>query len=243
MVEGSRWVGLLVAALFSQGCSFAFVDGPPDRHEKMIYFDCTSTLGPAVVDITYAATSAAIAAGSAQEDNSGDAAAVYAVTAGIFGASAIYGIVKTQTCNQAKDELRRRLMTIVERDARVRAREMQRVRTPEPRDVLTHPRRLPKRKKKPPVPPPPEQAQPPAPLPSERELPPPTPAPAAPAPAAPAPSPATLPSKAFPPPPPVAPHPVPATPTSPPEAAPVPAPVAPKSSAPAAPAPTAPEVR
>jgi hypothetical protein len=241
MVEGSRWVGVLVAALFSQGCSFAFVDGPPDRHEKMLYFDCTSSLGPATIDITYAASSAVIAAASAEEGDSGDAAAVYAVTAGIFGASAIYGIVKTQTCNQAKDDLRRRLMTIFERDARLRAREMQRVRTPEPGDPLRHPRRLPKRKKKPPVPPPPEQAQPPAPLPPERELPPPAPTPAAPAPAAPAPSSAAPPSKAFPPPPPVAPHPAPPAPSSPPEAAPVPAPAAPKSSAPAAPQP--PEVR
>jgi hypothetical protein len=237
MVKGSRWVGVLVAGVLSQGCSFTFVDGPPDRHEKMLYFDCTSSLGPAVVDITYAATSAALTA-SNSERGTNDATTAYALTAGVFGASAIYGIMRTQACNQAKDDLRRRLITIFERDARLRAQEMQRVRTPERGDLLTHPKRLPKRKKKH-RPPPPEQALPPTPPSPQGEpsLPPPTPGGTAPAPSSAAPSSSALPTPA-----PSATVPVPPLPNSPPAAAPAPAqaPAAPKSSASAVPLPAPP---
>jgi hypothetical protein len=229
MVKGSRWVLVIVLGVLSQGCSFMFVDGPPDRHEKMLYFDCTSTAGPEVVDISNAAVLGLVAAGSA-EDNSGGAA-VNLAAAGVFGASAIYGIVKTTECNAAKDALRIRLMKIFERDARLRAQEMERVRRNDAPDLLTHPKRLPKRKKRPVVPPPaPEQALPPGPPPSGGE-----PPPAPPSPAAPGPSPVpTPPGGAL--------LPGPAAPTAPPPAPPPPAaPAAPKAPAPVTPAPTAPK--
>ena len=43
-------LGMMALSLASGGCSFLFADGPPDRHEKMIYFDCTSTPGLEVAD-------------------------------------------------------------------------------------------------------------------------------------------------------------------------------------------------
>jgi hypothetical protein len=150
MVQGSSWVGALILALFSQGCSFLFVDGPPDRHEKLAYFDCTSSAGPEVVDITYALIAGAVAAGTTtSDDEDGSARGANLLVAGVFGASAVYGIVKTTECNNAKDALRIRLMKVFEREARLRA--MERQRQAPPPDLLTHPPRLPKRKKQRPV--------------------------------------------------------------------------------------------
>jgi hypothetical protein len=176
-----------------------------------------------VVDITNASVAGLAAAGSLDDGNGDDGAAVALASAGIFGASAIYGLVKTQSCNKAKDELRIRLMKIFAREAELRAAEQARERPRALEDVLTHPKRLPKRKKHRRAEPPPAEALPPAPPPPDGELPPaPPPPPAAappsatsPAPAAPAssalpPAPAAPPSAAFPTAPPAPPPPAPA---------------------------------
>jgi hypothetical protein len=222
MVTSSRWVGVLVLGLLSQGCSFLFVDGPPDRHEKLAYFDCTSSAGPEVVDITYAVLfGTAAAAASGNSGDSGGVATTLAAT-GVFGASAIYGIVQTTDCNKAKDALRIRLMRVYEREARLTALEAQQKRGSPPPNVLSHPPRLPKRKKQKPVQPLPvvlDDELPNAPPPPSGALPPAPPAPASAVPAPAAPSSSALPPA--PPPPPAAPPPPPTARPAPPTAPPV----------------------
>jgi hypothetical protein len=221
MVTRARWVGVLLLGLLSQGCSFLFVDGPPDRHEKLAYFDCTSTVGPEVVDITYAVLLGAVAVGASTDSTDSGAVAANLAAAGTFGASAIYGIVQTTQCNKAKDALRIRLREVFEREARLRAYEAQlpasraRQRSDAaPPDLLKHPPRLPTRKKRRPVQPVPvvlEEDLPPAPPPPPGAPLPPAPPPPPSAVPTPAPGPAVPGSSALPPAPP-APPPAPATP-------------------------------
>jgi hypothetical protein len=178
----------MALSLGSGGCSFLFADGPPARHEKMLYFDCTSTPGLEVADGVFALGSAltGVAALSQSESefeeqndggNRDTVAATNFVVAGVFVSSAIYGIVVTENCSDAKADLRQRII------------ERERQRTPAPPPALP-----------PPVAPPPPATPPiptapvtPAPAVDTAPLPPPT-APAAPPPAtAPAPAPAPAP--------------------------------------------------
>jgi hypothetical protein len=198
MVTSSRWVVVLVLGLLSQGCSFLFVDGPPDRHEKLAYFDCTSTAGPEVVDITYAVLFGMVAAASSSSSSTeSEAVAATLVAAGTFGGSAIYGIVQTSECNKAKDALRIRLQAVFEREARLRALEAREKSHEPPASLLVHPPRLPKRKKHRPVEPVPvvlEEELPPAPPPPPSgALPPAPPPPASAVPAPPRPNSSALP--------------------------------------------------
>jgi hypothetical protein len=118
-------LGMMALSLASSGCSFLFADGPPDRHEKMIYFDCTSTPGLEVADGVIGAGSAltgisALSMSEAEFEDQNDGgnrngfAATNLVLAGVFVGSAIYGIVVTENCKDAKEDLRRR---IIEREA------------------------------------------------------------------------------------------------------------------------------
>jgi len=40
----------VMAATGGSGCSLVFSEGPPPQHERMPYFDCTSTYGLSVAD-------------------------------------------------------------------------------------------------------------------------------------------------------------------------------------------------
>ncbi|HLK92640.1 MAG TPA: hypothetical protein VKZ18_22285 [Polyangia bacterium] len=103
------------------GCSFVFTETVPNEHEKMPYFDCTSTYGLAAAD-GLVALSGGIGAGttlkqSKQEfadKNSGAsrnaAAAVDLVLAGVTLASGIYGAVQATRCDHAKEELKARIL-------------------------------------------------------------------------------------------------------------------------------------
>ena len=108
-------LGMMALSLASGGCSFLFADGPPDRHEKMLYFDCTSTPGLEVADGVFGARDRADRRHRARHERErvrrrkttaaiGTAfAAVNLVLAGVFVGSAIYGIVVTENCKDAKD--------------------------------------------------------------------------------------------------------------------------------------------
>jgi hypothetical protein len=111
----------MALSLACGGCSFLFVDGPPDRHERLLYFDCTSTAGPAVADGTMAGLTGLVAIGSAQEADESSGVATSLVTSGIFASSMIYGIVQARSCNEAKGKLRVRLMELAEQEAMLRA--------------------------------------------------------------------------------------------------------------------------
>jgi len=193
MVKGFRWAGVLAVGLLCQGCAFLFVDGPPDRHEELAYFDCTSSAGPEVADAILATTWGLTTAATAEQSNASSATALSAAVAGTFAASAIYGIVMTTQCNKAKDELRVRLIRVFEREAQLRAMEAQRERPRDLTDILQHPRHLPAR-------PPASRTAPAAPPPAGDALPPAPPAPPAVAP--PPPAPAAPPASALPPAPP-----------------------------------------
>ncbi|HVR20825.1 MAG TPA: hypothetical protein VMS65_14040 [Polyangiaceae bacterium] len=171
-------LGMMALSLASSGCSFLFADGPPDRHEKMIYFDCTSTPGLEVADGVLGASFAlngisALGQSESEFEEKNDGgnrnafAATNLVLTGVFVGSAIYGIVMTENCKDAKEDLRRR---VIERETK-RARPA----APPPAPSPVAP---------PPAMPPPAVPAPPATGGETAPLPPP-PAPAAPAPAPP----------------------------------------------------------
>ena len=125
----ARFLGLFGATALSfacGGCSFLFADPPPTNHEKMVYFDCTSTPGLEVADgvMTLIIGAGAVDTISTpekkfeRENDGGDrntAAGIGFVTAAVLAGSAVYGIVVTENCNDAKENLRQR---IVERERR-----------------------------------------------------------------------------------------------------------------------------
>jgi hypothetical protein len=177
----ARSFGLFATALIalgSTGCSFLFADAAPKNHEKMLYFDCTSTPGLEVADGMFGllmASAGAQTLGQSDaefeemndgEGNRGATAATFLVTAGVFAGSAIYGIVVTENCSDAKANLRQR---IIERE---RKRSPQPAPAPPP-DMHTAP--VGPAEPVPPTPPA-ETAPPPAPA----EPPPPVPPPASP---------------------------------------------------------------
>jgi hypothetical protein len=181
----ARLLGLLATmglSLGCGGCSFLFADPAPPRHETLLYFDCTSTPGLEVADGVFGLSTALAGVTTLsqseteyEDDNpDGDrntAAAVNFVLAGVFAGSAIYGIVVTENCSDAKADLRQRIME----------RERQRTKPPSAPPAML-----------PPAPPPPAvappAAQPPSgatPAPPGAEQPPPAVAPPPAAPAAP----------------------------------------------------------
>jgi hypothetical protein len=191
MARFSCSIATIALSLGSSGCSLLFADAPPKHHEKMIYFDCTSTPGLEVADgvlgvgsILQGVNTLSTPEARFERENDGadrnGAAAVQFAIAGVFVGSAIYGIVVTESCSDAKEDLRQR---IIERERR---------RASEPR-----PPALP-----PPAPLPPPPPAPATPATAGGELPPPTvpqpgsppptsPPPASSSPATPAPPPAT----------------------------------------------------
>ncbi len=102
------------------GCSFIFVEGVPSDHEKLAYFDCTSTYGLSVAD-GLIALSGAIGAGTAlsqskqeyaDKNNGGSrnaAAGVEIALATVLAGSALYGVVQATRCDRAKEELKARI--------------------------------------------------------------------------------------------------------------------------------------
>jgi hypothetical protein len=155
----------------------------------MLYFDCTSTPGLEVADGVFALSGALTGIGALsqsesefEDQNDGQNRDTFAATnfviAGVFVSSAIYGIVVTENCNDAKADLRQRII------------ERERQRQPAPPPVAPPPAAPPP----PATPPIPTAPATPAPAVDTAPLPPP-PAPAAPPTAAPAPAPAPAPPK------------------------------------------------
>jgi hypothetical protein len=87
----------------------------------MLYFDCTSTPGLEVADGMFGllmASAGAQTLGQSDEEfqemnedgNRKTTAGTFLVTAGVFAGSAIYGIVVTENCSDAKANLRQRII-------------------------------------------------------------------------------------------------------------------------------------
>jgi hypothetical protein len=139
MVRFSCSIATIALSLGSSGCSLLFADAPPRHHEKMVYFDCTSTPGLEVADgvlgvgsILGGVNTLSTPEARFERENDGGnrngAAVAQFVVAGVFVGSAIYGIVVTESCSDAKEDLRQR---IIERERR-RANEPRRPAPPTP---------------------------------------------------------------------------------------------------------------
>lgn len=107
-----RWL-LFVTVL--PGCSFVFVHGPPENHEKLQYFDCDTGGAALTGDIAGAAWSgltAAAAASGPDEDGERAPRSVpisFGVSSAVYVASAVYGGVNRSRCNRAKEALADRI--------------------------------------------------------------------------------------------------------------------------------------
>ena len=108
----------------STGCSFLFVTEAPPNHQRLPYFDCTSSRTSPVIDTVLAGVYGAAAVGgliastqAGSQTGAGDSSSSgLAVTllplafAGGLAASAISGYSQTAKCREAKTELMERLM-------------------------------------------------------------------------------------------------------------------------------------
>ncbi len=93
-----------------QGCSLAFVSGPPRGHEAMREFTCTEDGAGPAADTTFAVSGAASAVLSAQSDEEGSRTATIVNVAMtlVHAASAAYGVVMTYDCRAAQRAARTR---------------------------------------------------------------------------------------------------------------------------------------
>lgn len=103
---------ILAVACGSAGCSLAFVNGPPPNHEKIAYFDCSTSNALPTIDLLFAgaATVDAIGgtAGASGLPSNRAELAVFGAEAAVFAASAIYGYRKTSECRKAQSDMLRR---------------------------------------------------------------------------------------------------------------------------------------
>jgi hypothetical protein len=94
------------------GCSLAFVNGPPPNHERLPFFDCTTSNVLPTVDLLLAGAAAVDAvggtAGASALSSSRAELIGFAVEGAVFAASAIYGYGKTSECKKAQAELFKR---------------------------------------------------------------------------------------------------------------------------------------
>jgi hypothetical protein len=98
---------LLLALL--PGCSLLFVEGPPPGHQRLRYFDCTSSRLAPIVDTVFSAVyglgGVVQAADMADADVGGDVVPAVLVPLGLaalFGVSAAHGYATTSECEDAK---------------------------------------------------------------------------------------------------------------------------------------------
>src|SRR5580698_1295828 len=104
---------LATLAAAATGCSLAFVNGPPPNHQKLAYFDCSSSRALPTLDLLVASAATVDAipgvANSASSLSSSRAnLAVFGTEAALFAASAIYGYSKTAECREAQSEMVKR---------------------------------------------------------------------------------------------------------------------------------------
>jgi len=110
----------VVTSLSISGCSFIFSEGPPPNHQRLPYFDCSTSYAPPVLDTIWGGLNGlgAIAAmGSSDEEWKADQGSDRSTVIGVglvwlavSGASAIYGYSKVGQCREAKDQLMLRMM-------------------------------------------------------------------------------------------------------------------------------------
>src|SRR5262245_37217831 len=104
---------------FASGCSLIFVNGPPEGHERLRYFDCESNAVGPVADASWAVFDGLLAAAAASTDgdvndngekiNAKAPAIVFGVAAALHAGSLIYGVMQTGRCSSAKQHLQQRI--------------------------------------------------------------------------------------------------------------------------------------
>lgn len=104
---------LALAAASTSGCSWLFVTPPPEGHERMRYFDCTTSRVAPAFDVVgaglYGLTGAVVAASG--EERIGlprEAGFLYLGVAVVDVASAAYGFSATSRCEKAKSAMMER---------------------------------------------------------------------------------------------------------------------------------------
>jgi hypothetical protein len=113
-LAGPIWQLALIFAVAcsSAGCSLAFVNGPPPNHEKIAYFDCSTSNALPTIDLLLAgvATVDAIGGTAGASGLPSDKAelAFFGAEAAVFAASAIYGYGKTSECRKAQNDMLKR---------------------------------------------------------------------------------------------------------------------------------------
>lgn len=103
---------LTLLTIGTSGCGFIFVNGPPENHQKMEYFNCTeSEVGP-ILDGIWAGLNAAGATTAAinpdEYENSGAIITSGLIWTGVSGAASIVGQNKVNDCRNAKRALAER---------------------------------------------------------------------------------------------------------------------------------------
>jgi hypothetical protein len=122
MLRRSITLALIPPLMLTSGCSFTFTDTVPDNPTKLKYFDCTNTPGLAVADGVIAVSNGVSGVMTLTQDkdefsDENDGASrdlVGGIALGIAAvmvASGIYGIVHSENCRRAKNELESRLLT------------------------------------------------------------------------------------------------------------------------------------
>jgi hypothetical protein len=122
---------VVAVTVLAQGCSLAFVSGPPSNHARLPAFECSTSKWAPVADSVVAGIQAlnfAAAASSTDEkwhdaycqpgDRTcsppaarGTTMAISAAVALVFGASLYYGFTRVGDCKDAKSELALRATT------------------------------------------------------------------------------------------------------------------------------------
>lgn len=113
-MRGIGVIRALIVAVFSAGCSFGFVAGPPPQHAQLASFTCSDSKLPPILDSVFAGltvTTAWLAATSSDDrwamDHTGlgsrvTAGVVYGGLAALTGASAYYGYRTVNDCREAR---------------------------------------------------------------------------------------------------------------------------------------------
>jgi hypothetical protein len=108
-----RLLCFLACACVLQGCSYAFVNGPPDNYQQSPVFDCTTSKVAPVLDTLgagYQIVRAGVAVAADENDyadypiSRGADIALGIGFATLLTASAIYGYSETLSCQDAKAE-------------------------------------------------------------------------------------------------------------------------------------------
>jgi hypothetical protein len=111
-----RTLALALGLAVLPGCSWIFVEGPPVGHERLRYFDCSTSRAAPIVDTVFgglyglAAVETAVGNGSDSASVTVPIVLVEAAAAVVFGVSAVYGYGTTSKCDDAKERWARRVM-------------------------------------------------------------------------------------------------------------------------------------